>query len=87
MHFVSYHEKNPKVVDLARKAFEKNDLAPSGQPIRGGTDGARLSFMGLATPNIDAGYSTPHGPFEWASLDLMNKIVHALITIVQDNLN
>ncbi|MBR4509007.1 MAG: peptidase T [Elusimicrobiaceae bacterium] len=80
-------KKNPKVVDLARKAFEKNGLAPSGQPIRGGTDGARLSFMGLATPNIDAGYSTPHGPFEWASLDLMNKIVHALITIVQDNLN
>lgn len=80
-------EKNPKVVELARKAFEKNGLKPSGLPIRGGTDGSRLSFMGLATPNIDAGYSTPHGPFEWASLDLMNKIVYALLSIVQDNLN
>ena len=79
-------EKNPKVVELARKAFKDNGLKPSGEPIRGGTDGSRLSFMGLATPNIDAGYSTPHGPFEWASLDLMNKIVHALITIVQDNI-
>ena len=78
--------KNPKVVPLARKAFEKNGLIPAGKPIRGGTDGARLSFMGLATPNIDAGYCTPHGPFEWASLDLMNKIVYALISIVQDNL-
>ena len=79
-------EKNPKVVELARKAFEENGLAPAGKPIRGGTDGARLSFMGLATPNIDAGYSTPHGPFEWASLDLMNKIVHALISIVKNNI-
>ena len=79
-------EKNPKVVELARKAFEENGLTPAGKPIRGGTDGARLSFMGLATPNIDAGYSTPHGPFEWASLDLMNKIVHALISIVQNNI-
>ena len=79
-------EKNPKIVDLARKAFEENGLKPAGKPIRGGTDGARLSFMGLATPNIDAGYSTPHGPFEWASLDLMNKIVHALISIVQNNI-
>lgn len=79
-------EKNPKVVELARKAFEENGLVPAGKPIRGGTDGARLSFMGLATPNIDAGYSTPHGPFEWASLDLMNKIVHALISIVQNNI-
>lgn len=79
-------EKNPKIVELARKAFEENGLKPAGKPIRGGTDGARLSFMGLATPNIDAGYSTPHGPFEWASLDLMNKIVHALISIVQNNI-
>lgn len=79
-------EKNPKIVELARKAFKENGLKPSGEPIRGGTDGARLSFMGLATPNIDAGYSTPHGPFEWASLDLMDKIVRALITIVQDNI-
>ena len=79
-------EKNPKIVELARKAFKENGLKPAGEPIRGGTDGARLSFMGLATPNIDAGYSTPHGPFEWASLDLMDKIVCALITMVQDNI-
>ncbi|MBO7605690.1 MAG: peptidase T [Elusimicrobiaceae bacterium] len=74
-------DKNPTAVKLAKEAFKECDLSTDGAPIRGGTDGARLTYMGLITPNLDAGYATPHGPFEWASLDQMSKIVNALVCL------
>ncbi len=77
-------EKRPEVCELAKKAFAKNGLNPDGKPIRGGTDGARLSFMGLITPNLDAGYCNPHGRHEWASLDAMAKVTAALVTIAEE---
>ena len=76
-------EKDPRAVKLAKEAFEECGLCVDGAPIRGGTDGARLTYMGLITPNLDAGYATPHGPFEWASLDQMSKIINALVCICQ----
>ena len=76
-------DKNPTAVKLAKDAFKDCGLNPNGAPIRGGTDGARLTYMGLITPNLDAGYATPHGPFEWASLDQMSKIINALICLCQ----
>lgn len=78
-------DKYPNILKLAEDAFAECGLNAEGQPIRGGTDGAMLSYMGLPTPNIDAGYGTPHGPFEWASLDMMEKITKALTIIVQNN--
>ena len=79
-------DQNPAVMKLAKDAFEQEGLQAQGVPIRGGTDGARLCFMGLPTPNIDAGYATPHGPYEWASLEAMSKITNALIRITQNNI-
>jgi len=76
-------DKNPTAVKLAKEAFKECGLNAEGSPIRGGTDGARLTYMGLITPNLDAGYATPHGPFEWASLDQMSKIVNALICLCE----
>ena len=76
-------DRNPMVVKLAKEAFKECGLATDGAPIRGGTDGARLTYMGLITPNLDAGYATPHGPFEWASLDQMSKIINALICLCE----
>ncbi len=76
-------DKNPTAVKLAKEAFKECGLDTDGAPIRGGTDGARLTYMGLITPNLDAGYATPHGPFEWASLDQMSKIVNALICLCE----
>ena len=76
-------DKDPRSVKLAKEAFTECGLAADGAPIRGGTDGARLTYMGLITPNLDAGYATPHGPFEWASLDQMSKIINALICLCQ----
>ena len=78
-------DKYPNILKLAEDAFAECGLNHEGKPIRGGTDGAALSYMGLPTPNIDAGYGTPHGPFEWASLDMMEKITKALTIIVQNN--
>ncbi len=76
-------DKDPRSVKLAKEAFKECGLEADGAPIRGGTDGARLTYMGLITPNLDAGYATPHGPFEWASLDQMSKIINALICLCQ----
>ena len=78
-------DKHPQILKLAKEAFEECGLNAESQPIRGGTDGANLSYMGLPTPNIDAGYGTPHGPFEWTSLDMMDKITRAIAKIAENN--
>ncbi|MDR0953538.1 MAG: peptidase T [Elusimicrobiota bacterium] len=78
-------DKNPLPMDLAIEALRQEGVNEIGVPMRGGTDGARLSFMGLPTPNLDAGYSLPHGPFEWCSIDQMQKIVNAMIRMIENN--
>ncbi len=69
------------VIDLAKAAFEKAGITPSVKPIRGGTDGARLSFMGLPCPNIFAGGHNFHGPYEFVPVSAMEKAVEIIINI------
>lgn len=78
-------DKHPHIIKLAQDALKEEGLNTNIESVRGGTDGANLSFMGIPTPNLDAGYSLPHGPFEWTSLDAMAKILRGVIRIVENN--
>ena len=71
----------PDVVENACEAFRRSDLDPCIEPIRGGTDGSRLSFMGLPTPNIFAGEHNFHSRFEWISTYDMHKAVEVIIEL------
>jgi tripeptide aminopeptidase len=62
--------------------MEDLDIVPKIQPIRGGTDGARLSFMGLPCPNLCAGGHNFHGRFEYVCAESMEKITDLLIKLV-----
>ncbi len=64
-------EPHPQVIDKALEAMRMADVVPVVRPIRGGTDGARLSFMGLPCPNLFTGGMNFHGKFEYASLTSM----------------
>ncbi|GLC88082.1 peptidase T [Lysinibacillus piscis] len=72
-----------EIVDIARTAMEKLDITPITLPIRGGTDGSQLSYMGLPTPNIFAGGENMHGKFEYVSAETMEKATQVIIEIVQ----
>ncbi|MFJ7733733.1 peptidase T [Lysinibacillus sp. NPDC097231] len=72
-----------EIVDIARAAMEKLDITPITLPIRGGTDGSQLSYMGLPTPNIFAGGENMHGKFEYVSAETMEKATQVIIEIVQ----
>ena len=71
------------IVDTAFKAMELCGVKPVVVPIRGGTDGARLSYMGLPCPNIFAGGHNFHGKMEYVSLDSMEKAVQVIVKIAQ----
>jgi len=77
-------DKNPQVFEKLLKAVRKTGLDPIIKPVRGGTDGARLSYMGLPTPNIFTGGYNYHGPYEWISLDSMFKSFEVLINLVKE---
>ena len=77
-------QKVPQVVDFAIAAMKKAQIKPLLKAIRGGTDGARLSFMGLPTPNIFAGGQNFHSTREWASLEWMDKSVETLTELCQE---
>lgn len=70
-----------RVVDLAREACRKVGIEPNSIPVRGGTDGSRLTEMGLPTPNIFNGMHNIHGPLEWVTLQDMEKAVEVLIEL------
>lgn len=74
-------EKNKDVLDIAVNAIKKADVTPIIEPIRGGTDGARLSFMGLPCPNIFTGGHNFHGPYEFICVESMEKAVQVIINI------
>lgn len=80
-NMISVMEHQMYVVDLAREAIAKNGLTPVSRPIRGGTDGARLSFMGLPCPNLGTGGFGFHGPFEHITVESMENVVAILVTI------
>ncbi|MGX9132998.1 peptidase T [Rummeliibacillus sp. JY-2-4R] len=72
-----------EIVDIAQKAMENLDIKPLILPIRGGTDGSQLSYMGLPTPNIFAGGENMHGKYEYVSAETMVKATEVIIEIVQ----
>lgn len=71
------------VVDLVLEAMQQCDVKPRVQPIRGGTDGAQLSFKGLPCPNIFAGGVNFHGPFEFVSIQVMEKAMQVIVKICE----
>ncbi|MFM2490443.1 peptidase T [Enterococcus avium] len=78
-------EKDMSVIDLAKGAMEEVDVKPIIEPIRGGTDGSKISFMGIPTPNIFAGAENMHGRFEFVSLQTMEKAVDVIVKIIENN--
>lgn len=74
-------EQHMHLIENAKAAMEENDVCPLVVPIRGGTDGARLSFMGLPCPNLCTGGHNFHGRFEYICVESMEKIVDILLTL------
>ena len=72
-----------EVVDIAYEAMTNLDIKPIVEPIRGGTDGSQLSYMGLPTPNIFTGGENFHGRFEYVSVDNMEKAVKVIVEIAK----
>ena len=75
-------EKYPEILDRAKKAFRANGVEPLIQPIRGGTDGAQLSFRGMPCPNLSTGGYNFHGRKELITVQAMDKMVDVLESIV-----
>ena len=75
-------EPHYHIIEKAVKAMEMNGIKPKIQPIRGGTDGANLSFMGLPCPNIFAGGQNFHGKMEWVPVESMQKASAVILNIV-----
>ena len=76
-------DPNMHVIDIVLKAMQDCGVPPRVQPIRGGTDGAQLSFKGLPCPNIFAGGVNFHGPYEFVSIQVMEKAMSIIIKICQ----
>src|SRR4029450_11952988 len=76
-------EQHPRVVDYARQAIRRAGMEPIERPVRGGTDGSRLSFMGLPTPNLFAGEHNFHSRLEWVSAEDMDKAVEVIVNLCQ----
>lgn len=74
----------PHAMDLLTRALKENNIAYKLTQARGGTDGAQMTFKGLPTPNIFAGYENPHGPYEWCSLNWAEKTLHVLESIAKN---
>lgn len=74
-------DPNMHVVDIVLKAMQDCGVPPKVEPIRGGTDGAQLSFKGLPCPNIFAGGVNFHGPYEFVSVQVMEKAVQVIVNI------
>jgi tripeptide aminopeptidase len=76
-------ENHPKVAAFAKQAYKRAGLKTINEPIRGGTDGSRLSFMGLPCPNIFTGMQAIHSKHEWIGVKDMEKAVEVLVNLVQ----
>jgi len=76
-------DRHPQVVEYAREAIRRAGLEVTEVPIRGGTDGSRLSYMGLPTPNIFAGEHTFHSKLEWVSMQDMEKAIEVIVQLAQ----
>lgn len=76
-------EEDMRPVELADKAMRNLDIEPDVKPIRGGTDGSKISFMGLPTPNIFAGGENFHGRYEFVTVESMKKATDVLVEIAR----
>lgn len=76
-------DPNMHVIDIVLKAMQDCGVAPKVEPIRGGTDGAQLSFKGLPCPNIFAGGVNFHGPYEFVSIQVMEKAMQVVVKICE----
>lgn len=76
-------EPYPEVIEKAMEAMRQAGVAPIVRPIRGGTDGARLSYMGLPCPNLFTGGMNFHGKFEYCSVDTMQRAVQTIINLAR----
>lgn len=76
-------DPNMHVIDIVLKAMQACDVPPKVEPIRGGTDGAQLSFKSLPCPNIFAGGVNFHGPFEFVSIQVMEKAMQVIVKICE----
>jgi tripeptide aminopeptidase len=74
-------DRHPAVIEHARQAMRRVGIEPIERPIRGGTDGSRLSFMGLPTPNLFAGEHNFHSRLEWTSVQDMDKAAEVIIEL------
>ena len=72
------------IVDNAKRAMEEAEVTPEIRPIRGGTDGSRLSYMGLPTPNMFTGGENFHGKYEYIAIESMEKAVEVIVNIVKN---
>ena len=82
-NMISQVEPHMEIIDLAKQAMLDCGITPLIQPIRGGTDGARLSFMGLPCPNLFAGGHNFHSNFEFVPVESMEKAVEMIVRIAE----
>ena len=75
--------KHPEIIEYAIKGLKRNNIEPFIEPIRGGTDGARLSFKGILTPNLGTGGENYHGKYEYVSVTDMEKMVKVVLDILK----
>lgn len=76
-------EPHPAIIEKAKEAMEQAGVQPIVKPIRGGTDGSRLSYMGLPCPNLFTGGMNFHGKFEYVSLDSMYRSVQTIVNLIR----
>ena len=78
-------EKDMSIIEIAKQAMEELSIQPIIEPVRGGTDGSKISYLGIPTPNIFAGGENMHGRFEFVSLQAMEKATNVIIKIAELN--
>ncbi|WP_430600188.1 peptidase T [Enterococcus sp. DIV0008] len=78
-------EKDMSIIDLAKDAMEAVGITPVTEPVRGGTDGSKISYLGIPTPNIFAGGENMHGRYEFVSLQSMMKATDVIVKIAELN--
>lgn len=78
-------EKDMSIIELAKNAMIELDITPLIEPVRGGTDGSKISYLGIPTPNIFAGGENMHGRFEFVSLQAMEKATDVIVKIAENN--
>jgi tripeptide aminopeptidase len=84
---ISVMENHMDVIELAQSAIRSVGLEPISRPVRGGTDGAQLSFRGLPCPNLGTGGYGFHGPFEHITVESMETVVEILKNICENPLH